>query len=388
MRALHWFRSDLRSIDNTALSAACSKSDEGVVALFVISPAEWLAHDVAPVRLSLMLRTLRELSTTLAALNIPLLIAHAAKPADVPRAVLEVARRHNCAELFFNKEYEVNEASRDAATIAAFQNDGRRAHAFTDQSVVEPGDVRTGEGRFFTVFTPFKKALYKHLQAKGGVSTRPAPRKQPATNIRPDPVPESIAGFESTIAPELWPAGEAHAQKRLDTFITRHIAQYKDRRDFPAQDATSVLSPYLAIGAISPRQCIAAALAANSRSASPFDTGPEGITHWISEVVWREFYIHIVAGFPRVCMHRAFQIGTDRIVWNRNEAHLEAWKRGRTGVPIVDAGMRQLLATGWMHNRVRMVVAMYLTKNLLTAVGSGPPPPAPTPPRTSASSTP
>lgn len=365
MRSLVWFRSDLRAADNTALLHACGTSDRGVVGLFIISPAEWRAHDVAPCRVDLMLRTLRELSESLARLNIPLLIAAAPRAADVPPLVLNAAAQSHCESVCFNKEYEVDETRRDGRVIALFENDKRRAHAFTDQSVVEPGNVRTGEGKYFTVFTPFKRAWIKHITARGGISASGRPRKQPDTGIQSSPIPDAVPGFESLIPADTWPAGEKHASRRLANFIATRAEDYKSQRDFPGEPGTSQLSPYLAIGAISPRQCFAAAIEANAKSTSPLDSGSEGLTCWISELIWREFYIHTTAGFPRVCMNRPFQPHTERITWSTNADHLEAWKQGRTGVPIVDAGMRQLLATGWMHNRVRMIAAMYLTKNLL-----------------------
>jgi deoxyribodipyrimidine photo-lyase len=142
------------------------------------------------------------------------------------------------------------------------------------------------------------------------------------------------------------------------------MKDYKQRRDLPGEDGTSRLSPYLAVGSVSPRRCLEAALKVNAASSSPLEKGQEGALTWISEICWREFYVHVLVGFPRVCKGRAFQPVTERLVWNDNPDHFEAWKDGRTGVPIVDAGMRQLRTEGWMHNRVRMITAMFLTKNL------------------------
>jgi deoxyribodipyrimidine photo-lyase len=364
MKALVWFRSDLRVCDNTALHHACKTSDEGAIGLFVISPAEWRAHDVSPARIDLVLRTLGELSASLARLNIPLLIAMAAKPADVPSAVLDAARTHGCTRLFYNREYELNESRRDRAIDSLFRTAGLETHSFTDQVVIEPGQLLTGEGKFYSVFTPFKRAWIKATTERGGITTLPAPPKQPRQSCEPSPIPASVPGFVSTVPARQWPAGESHARKQLDAFIAKQVNVYKALRDSPAVDGTSALSPYLAIGAISPRQCIIAAAEANTNSRSPLDSGNEGIVHWISEVLWREFYVHVMVGWPRVCMHRAFQPTTEAIRWNDNDDHLKAWQEGKTGVPIVDAGMRQLLATGWMHNRVRMITAMYFSKNL------------------------
>ncbi len=364
---MHWFRRDLRVSDNTALAAASRAAREsggGVVGLYVISPGEWRAHDDAPVKVDFWMRNLRELSASLAILNIPLVIESAAKAADVPRVVFGAAERLGCAAVHFNREYEINEARRDEAVEVLFAKKALRGAGHHDQTIVPPGEVRTGEGRWYTVFTPFKKSLYKHLESTKIPEIVPTARKQEPTGIESSDVPSSVNGFESAIDPALWPAGERHAQKRLASFAERAIASYKENRDTPAVDGTSVLSPHLHSGVISIRQCLHAALEANGGVLDDRKPGTAGPAHWISELVWRDFYKHITVGFPRVCMGRAFKPETDRIVWAENDEHFAAWCAGRTGVPIVDAAMRSLNATGWMHNRLRMIVAMYLTKDL------------------------
>jgi len=360
MRSLMWFRSDLRVRDNTALVAAC-RDRGGCVGLFVISPGEWRAHDVAPVRIEFMLRTLAELSVSLAKLNIPLLIAQAARPADVPATALRIAKENGCERLYFNREYEVNESRRDAAVTALFQSEHLAVDSHDDQSILAPGRVRTQEGRAFTVFTPFKKRWLAALEEEGGHPPLGLPAKQPETGIAPSHIPEQLKGFTSRIPAETWPAGERAAQTRLDRFCKDHIDAYKAERDLPALDSTSTLSPYLAVGSISPRHCLAAAREANSNEA---DGGKLGPATWISELIWREFYIHVMQAFPRICMHRAFKPETERLRWSDSDEHFAAWCEGRTGVPIVDAAMRQLVQTGWMHNRLRMITAMFLTKDL------------------------
>jgi deoxyribodipyrimidine photo-lyase len=365
MRPLIWFRSDLRVDDNTALSNATRSADDGAVALFVISPAEWKAHDYAPARIDLVLRSLAELSRSLDALGIPLLIRTASKPEQVASTVVKACVESNCDAVFFNREYEVNEQRRDQAVIDALKVKGIHASPWHDQVVMEPATLRTGTGNIYTVFTPFKRAWIRVAGEQGGVEPRPGARKVSPCGIKPDAVPTSVPGFECP-APisSLWTAGEKHARARLTSFIEQGGRKYKDRRDTPSVDGTSGLSPHLAIGTISPRRCVAAAVAANTGAKSPMDSGSEGLTTWISELIWREFYVHIVHGFPRVCMHRAFQKATEAVRWNDDEAKFKAWQEGRTGIPIVDAGMRQLKATGWMHNRVRMITAMFLSKNL------------------------
>jgi deoxyribodipyrimidine photo-lyase len=147
----------------------------------------------------------------------------------------------------------------------------------------------------------------------------------------------------------------------LQHFVKERIERYKTDRDSPATAGTSTLSPYLASGVISARQCLESAVAANN---GRVDSGKTGVVTWISELIWREFYRHILMGYPRVCRHQPFRLETKQIEWDEDDAHFEAWCAGRTGFPIVDAGMRQLARTGWMHNRVRMITAMFLTKDL------------------------
>ena len=357
-----WFRADLRATDNVALYNACDGGGE-VVGLFVITPDEWRQHDYAPVRIELMLRCLAELSVTLAKLRIPLKIIESPSARETAGLVVEAAKRFGCSAVYWNDEYEVNESRRDEQVRKIARDHGIATRSFTDQVVLDPRSIKTGEGRYYTVFTPFKKAWTRMLVADGGVKVLPVPSKRSSMCCDADDVPLKVIGFESGISAELWPGGESHAMKRLERFSAKGMSKYKEERDYPWKPATSVISPYLAVGAISPRQCVDVAVKLNT-SPTPYQTGSPDILHWISEVCWREFFVHVLTGFPRVCMNRAFQMQTERITWNDNAAHLEAWKAGRTGIPIVDAGMRQLLATGWMHNRIRMVTAMFLTKNL------------------------
>lgn len=362
MRSLVWFRSDLRTTDNTALHDAAAASDKGVVGVYVISPEDWKSHDVAATRVDLVLRTLQHLSTDLDALGIPLIILQARRRSSIPTMLLDLAKDHECDALYFNREYEVDESRRDERVTAAFEDAGIKVRSFDDQVIIPPRNLSTGDGRFYTVFTPFKKSWIAALKDRGGVAVLPAPaRRRNPMKFTSTEVPGEVAGFKSSIPPGLWPAGEEHARRRLEQFIESKLDRYHADRDRPDLDGTSTLSPYLAIGAISPRQCLAAAVEAN---ADRVDTGRRGPTTWISELIWREFYVHVLVGFPRVCMNRAFRPETDRLDWRQDADDFKAWCEGRTGYPIVDAAMHQLADLGWMHNRLRMVTAMFLTKDL------------------------
>lgn len=362
MRPLIWFKSDLRTTDNPALYQACQAADRGAVALFVITPHQWAEHDWAPVKVSFILRTLEVLSEQLAGLNIPLLVRETDRFSSVPAVLLEAARALECDALFFNREYEVNEARRDAAVVRHFADAGLPARDYTDQVLVEPGELRTGVGHFFRVFTPFKKALYRRFEKEGIPEAAGTPRRMPELVVSPDPVPLSVPGFETAAQRTgQWPAGEQAARQRLETFVEQKLAEYHDLRDRPALEGTSRLSPYLTAGAVSSRQCLQTALGENRQR---LQRGGQGGDTWISELVWREFYRHVMVGFPRVSMDRAFRRETEALRWREDQAGFDAWREGRTGFPIVDAGMRQLRDTGWMHNRLRMITAMFLTKDL------------------------
>jgi deoxyribodipyrimidine photo-lyase len=362
---LHWFRVDLRTRDNTALLAASRESKGRVVGLYVISPADWKRHDEAPVKVRFIVRGLRELSDELAKLNIPLLIRTAPSVSDVPVVVAQVASEVGASAVYANREYEIHEIARDARVADRLNAARRPLGLHHDQTVIPPGEVRTGDDGPYTVFSPFKRRWLVALADRGGVALGGVPAKQSpdvmAATPRDEP-PTDVPGFESEVPDDLWIAGEREAERRLGAFVATRVHAYKDARNSPAVDGTSALSPYLASGFISARQCLTAAMQANSGLAA---AGPSaGADCWISELIWREFYKSVLVNFPRVCMGRAFKPETEQIVWSDREDHFEAWTQGRTGIPIVDAAMRALLATGWMHNRLRMIAAMYLTKDL------------------------
>ncbi len=364
MRALVWFRADLRCDDNRALSAATHAADRGVLGVFLICEQQWQTHDWADIKVEFLLRNLACLSERLKKLKIPLLIRRTPTFEGVPGVLLDLVREHDCDALYFNHEYEVNEQRRDDAVKDKLCRAGVHVQGFHDQAIVPPGAFRTTEDRFYTVFTPFKRAWAGYLGNHADLATPvPDARPQAQLSCAPDTVPESLERFHLDRGqPERWPAGEGAALRALTTFVERRIRDYKDDRDQPALAGTSRLSPYLTLGVLSPRRCLADAREANRGQLTSGRVGP---ATWISELVWREFYRHVLVGYPRVSMHRAFKEQTEEIPWSADQDHFAAWCAGRTGFPIVDAGMRELNATGWMHNRARMIVAMFLTKDLL-----------------------
>jgi deoxyribodipyrimidine photo-lyase len=360
VNALVWFRSDLRIDDNPALAAAVRAAD-ATAAVFFLCPEQWRDHDWGAPKVDFLLRNLGALADALAELGIPLVLEEAPRFEEVPDRLLTLARRLECEALFFNREYEVNERRRDRAVERLLGDQGIEVESFEDQTILPPDAIETTQGSFYTVFTPFRRAWTKRLEETGLPEPQDPPSSASGVDVDSSPVPTSVEGFGEFDGAELWPAGEAEAAQRLETFLEERASTYAKQRDIPAEPGTSQLSPYLTLGVLSIRRCLAAAVAANKGSLAD---GKKGLDVWISELVWREFYRHVLVGYPRVSKHRAFKLETEKIEWRDSDSDFEAWAAGRTGVPIVDAGMRQLEATGWMHNRVRMITAMFLSKDL------------------------
>ena len=355
---LVWLRRDLRSRDNKALYYASLQGP--VVCVWLSFEQQWQEHHDSPNKLWFWLQNLAPLKKNLQAFHIPLVTRSLQRFDQAPQLLCHLAQDMHCEALWFNNEYEINENNRDNAVENACAQAGIACHRFHDDVLRPPGSLRNKQDAPYKVFTPFRKAVYHQLTTDQW-QPLPAPeQQQPLTSLPPsDPLPE-IRPSARNIEVQ-WPAGEKQAHKALKDFIQNKAQDYKTLRDFPAVAGTSTVSPWLAAGVLSIRQCFSMALAANN---GELDTGNEGLQCWLSELVWREFYRHILVQFPRVCRNKAFRPETDKLDWKKDEGLLERWKTGKTGVPIVDAAMRQLTTTGWMHNRLRMIVAMYLSKHL------------------------
>jgi len=356
--ALMWFRNDLRVDDNSALHAALGGGHERVGALFYATPQQWREHDMAPVKGEFLWRNLENLRTALRTLGVPLFVRVVPGFAAIAEDLVRFAADLQCTALYANREYAVNEARRDEAVADALQPTNISWRLFDDATLLPPGSVRTRQGQPFKVFTPFKRAALEQLEIAPLHCVTP---KRQRLWREPPPLP-TYPYESSTVKAALWPAGERAAVRRLQQFIESDIGRYEYQRDFPALAATSRLSPYLALGVISPRRCAQAALAVNM---GQWREGDRGVVIWLNELLWRDFYQHVLAEFPRVSKHRPLQSRGDNVRWRYDERDFRAWCDGETGYPLVDAAMRQLRQTGWMHNRLRMITAMFLSKYLL-----------------------
>ncbi|MCD0497607.1 deoxyribodipyrimidine photo-lyase [Achromobacter sp. MY14] len=361
MNTLLWLRTDLRMHDNPALAAAAENGT--VTALFLAAPEQWRLHGDAPAKVDFWLRNLHELSRSLGERGIPLKLLTVADWSQAPAAIAAFCQAHAISQVHANTEWAINERRRDAAVANALEAIGVDWTLHHGATLLRPGTVQTGKGDCYRVYTPYARTCRERLRS-APIAALPAPRAQTPPDWQADPLPDAFEGYAppSDAVRALWPAGEAAATDRLDAFADGVIDAYKDERDFPSLPATSCLSPYLAAGVLSAGQALRAALVANQ---GELDSGRAGAATWINELLWREFYLHLLAAYPSLSMHQPMKPETAAVPWRDAPDDLRAWQQGKTGIPIVDAAMRQLLTLGWMHNRLRMVTAMFLSKNLL-----------------------
>jgi deoxyribodipyrimidine photo-lyase len=380
-----WFRNDLRIDDNTALLAAMRDSQTPLVAIYLVSSEQRHLHGIGRQN-QLVANALSALKSNLESLEIPFYILNVQRFQQAANTISELSIALNTEHLFFNIEHAFNERQRDIEVTEKLQQLKIDCHRFHDDGLVAPWMVMNKQNLPYKVFTPFSKASRLQLELMHNLPVSPTGPHQANHNLDCKSIQETLAStlkaakvlsiVDSTKeissiytsnniknsdrtsvigSKETDNYSEQSAINELNHFITDNLVSYKQERDRPDIDATSHLSTALALGTLSVRRCYASA---QNQGDS------EGKQTWINELLWRDFYRYIMWHFPHVCKNQAF-LGVDKhIKWNTNVEHFNAFCQGKTGIPLVDAGIRQLLSTGWMHNRVRMVVASFLTKNL------------------------
>ena len=361
MEALVWFRSDLRLQDNPALRNAFEQA-KNVHAVFIFSNNQLKKHNEANVKIDFLKSNLFLLEEKLNKLNVPLTIINSGGFDNDASLIEQFIEKKNIKKVFWNNQFGEDEAIRDKLVKILLDKKNIDYETYNDQIIYEPGFLKTGQGLPYSVFTPFKRKWIENFEMDFlDIEYRYEARNNLdySSNVR-----DFDFNYKKThqVNMELWPAGEDEAETRLLRFLNEKAIDYSKNRNDPILDGTSRISPYLALGIISSKKCILEALKINNFE---FNSGHIGVTKWIDEIVWREFYKNIMFSFPKVSKGQPFQDYSKAILWRYNEDEFNAWKEGRTGFPIVDAAMRQLLNEGWMHNRLRMVVAMFFTKNML-----------------------
>ncbi|MEO5653746.1 MAG: deoxyribodipyrimidine photo-lyase [Marmoricola sp.] len=337
MTSIMWFRRDLRLRDNPALRAAAA--DGPVLGLFCLDPALW--RTAGPARRAWLAASLRALD---ASIDGRLCVRLGSPESVVPRLADDVG----AGAVHVSNDFAPYGRARDVAVVDALP-DGVRGVATGTPYAVMPGVVRNGSGAPYKVFTPFNKAWRTH----GWDDPAPAPRGVQWLEVADDERVAAMLDEALSQAPDGMPtAGEDAARRRLSSFLDRDLDEYAEARNDPAADRTSRLSAYLKLGVIHPRQVLAETSSNRTQGARTFE----------SELAWRDFYADVLHHNPKSAWEDLRPV--PGLTYDDHEDALEAWRSGTTGFPIVDAGMRQLLAEGWMHNRVRMITASFLTKDL------------------------
>lgn len=359
--ALLWFRADLRLHDNPALHWAC-EGERPVAALYVLDEESHGVRTMGGAARWWLAQSLRTLAADLAVRGIPLILRTGPAAEQVPA----VARSLDAARVAFNSRSGATEARIDEAVAQALDGAGIAVKRFNGHLLHKPGTVQTQAGGLPRTFSAFQRAARKLAPPR-----------------RPLPVPPGLTGIGGTAGDALedwitqaglepkapdwafglraaWTCGEAAARARLQDFMASGLRGYAEGRDSPAAQHVSRLSPHLAFGEISPNQVLASA-----RDAAEAGTVPlRDAEKFEAELYWREFSHHLLSAEPDL-RSRNLQSRFDAFPWRECSGESKAWRRGLTGFPLVDAGMRQLWQSGWMHNRVRMVVASFLSKHLL-----------------------
>ncbi|AHE68339.1 cryptochrome/photolyase family protein [Legionella oakridgensis] len=349
--ALVWFRQDLRLTENPAFIEACSHPF--VIPLYIYdenhsvlgeAQAWWLHHSLIALNNSLNKEGLS-------------LVLRKGNPLEI---ILDLIRKLPVESVYWNRCYEPLAITRDKKVKAALLEKGIKVHSSNGSLLHEPWTIRNENGDFFKVFTHYWKRCRQILDIQPSLALTNRPN---GIKIQSDELQEwkllSPLCWTARF-PEFWTPGEEGAQKKLNEFIDSHLNGYKKNRDFPAKNATSRLSPHVHFGEISPWTI----LKAIEQAKQDPNCDLVSVEHFLSELGWREFSVYLLYHFPSL-PYENFRKKFDVFPWQNNEEYLTLWQKGMTGYPIIDAGMRELRATGYMHNRVRMITASFLTKDLL-----------------------
>jgi deoxyribodipyrimidine photo-lyase len=355
-----WFRRDLRLADHVALERA-ARASERVVCAFVLDPQLLRGPRLGAPIVSFFFDALAELRERLRRRGSDLALLEGDPLAELG----ELIRRVGASALYFNADYEARALARDARVTSGLRAAGIAVESFVDHVFFGAQEVLKADGAPYTLYAPYRRRWLERCEAdprppvaSAAASAGKLAARQGIGDTRAVPDPSEYGYARSARYPQ---GGEARARALLERFITERIAAYADERNVPAACGTSGLSPHLRAGTIGIRTCIAAAREARRAARGSRATG---IDAWIGELIWRDFYQQILAHYPHV-EREPFLEAAKALTYRDSEADFTAWCEGRTGYPIVDAAMRRLNESGWMHNRLRMIVASFLTKHLL-----------------------
>lgn len=357
-----WFRLDLRLTDNPALQAATANGAR-VMPLYIWNPEEEGNWSPGAASRFWLHQSLEQLDQELQKFGARLII----RKGDSITVLKSISKDTNAGAVFWNKRYEPSAVKQDAAVQAALRSSNVIVKTFNSSLLYEPSQIHNQSGKPFQVFTPFWNrcnSIGEPANPIGKPKIIDLPRRQI------DSLPLADLGLQSKInwpsgARNCWTPGEYGANVRLKQFVNNTLERYARGRDYPSEEGVSMLSPHLHFGELSARQVFHAVQEARKNVAQK-----ENIDKYLTELGWRDFAHYILFHFPKTADH-PLREQFEHFAWAKRPDHLKRWQEGTTGYPIVDAGMRQLRHTGWMHNRVRMIVASFLTKDLLISWTEG-----------------
>jgi deoxyribodipyrimidine photo-lyase len=346
---LLWFRNDLRTHDNPALHYFLQHRDLQQVgkAIFFMCEKQWREHDWSAIKIDFIKRHAHALVEELASINIELLLVDVDNFAEQNNYIQTLIKQHRITEVVANSEVEFNEKNRDLALV----NQGVQLTLFEADVIVPKGNILNQSGEMYKVFTPFKRAWLTYVQEFGFDYLGKHCQNLSSVN-------EVTAEHQSG----KWPLARDFEAQMLPRFLNEKIHAYNVQRDIPSIKGTSGLSPYLAAGVTSPRYVLRLLL---NQYPDLIQASDSENFAWLNELIWREFYRNLIFHHQRLCKYKNYKESYDALTWHFDQNLFTAWCEGKTGYPIVDAAMRQLNQTGWMHNRLRMIVASFLTKHLL-----------------------
>lgn len=348
---LVWLRNDLRLSDHPALHGAQQQGDISIV--IALTPAQWLEHNESSAKCAFREQLINDLQDKASTLHITVHILKLNRFSDCANAITSLCKEKKYQQVWWQNELPQHEARRDDNVEQALDKAGISCQRLApDLFVSKP--VFNQQGTPFKVFTPFFKRWLQMLSAQDR-TPYPDLEKQ----LEPSESTQTLTS-KANFRSDLWPPELDAAKEQLWRFCHHKEKQYEADRDFPSMPGTSLLSPYLALGVLGPRACLEAIEYTSEQGNRDWKSSV-----WLKELAWRDFYKQLMGHFPDLSKSKPFKPETENVVWNEDQEAFELWCNGETGFPIVDAAMRQLNQTGWMHNRLRMITASFLTKLLL-----------------------
>lgn len=369
-----WLREDLRVQNHEGFRQAQENyPDESCIAVYIFTPETWLAHERSPSQIYFILENLKLISEQLKNLNIALKILNLKTFEQIPEALLNFCQIYAIQNIYAARNYGFDELNRDKNCVDLLKKFNIKINFRNDFVFFAPHKILKPDGQPYKVFTAYKKAWIQKIletQVKFLVnqqSVEPVKKqKDLGAGVFSDAIPSELPEFPApeNKAYKKWVLSEQELVHKFKDFIQNDLKSYAQNRNFPAVNKNSQLSPYLAIGVIGIGQVLN--LLMQERSCGNFLDllAQEGVEVFISELIWRDFYQMILFNFPRVSKHQPYLLETTQIHWSQDQNLFKSWCEGQTGFPIIDASMRCLNQTGFLHNRLRMIVAMFLTKIL------------------------